>query len=173
MKFRSLVITLILAAIVVFAALNWNAIMTPTVLSLGIATIEAPLGLIMLGMLAVLTACFLAYIVFLQSSVLLESRRHARELQTNRELADQAEASRFTELRKFIEAEMHNVAARDNEAKAALLSRLDSLDHGMRTSVTESSNSLAAYIGELEDRLDGITHRDTVRTTTVPVRREH
>lgn len=172
MKFRSLAMMVLLAAIVIFTALNWNAIMTPTVLSLGLATIEAPLGLIMLGMLAILTACFLAYIVFLQSSVLLEARRHARELQTNRELADQAEASRFTELRKFIEAEMRGIAVRDNESKAALLARLDTLDQAMRTSVTESGNSLAAHIGELEDRLDGTYHRDGLRTN-IPVRREH
>ena len=125
MQLRNVFLLIALAIVVIFAALNWNAIMTPTTLSVGIAQVQAPLGLVMLGIVAVLTTLFLLYVVYLQTTVLMETRRHARELQAQRELADQAEASRFTELRTFLE-----------------------------TRLAELENSLSAAIGEMRDRLD-------------------
>lgn len=124
MQLRNVVLLVVLGVVALFAALNWRVIVAPTTLSLGFAEVQAPLGLVLLVVLAVVSALFLFYLVYLQSSVLLEHRRHARELETQRELADQAEASRFTELRTLLEA------------------RLDQLE-----------NSLAASIGDLADRL--------------------
>ncbi len=154
MKIRTLFLLIVVAAIAAFAALNWNAFMTPTTLSLGFATVQAPLGLIMLGLLVFLTGLFLVFVVYLQTSVLLEARRHARELQANKELADKAEASRFTELRGFLEAELKRQADLDAESRAALLARLDQFDRDLRAMVEESANTLSAYIGELEDRIE-------------------
>ncbi|MBU4230399.1 MAG: LapA family protein, partial [Proteobacteria bacterium] len=111
-------------------------------------------GLVMLGMVAFLAALFLVFVVYLQTSVLLEARRHARELQANRELAGQAEASRFTELRGFLEADLTRQAGLDAESRAIVLARLDQLDRDLRSAVEQSGNTLAAYIGELEDRLE-------------------
>ena len=125
MPLRTVVLLIVLAAVAVFAALNWSAFMAPTTLSLGIAQVQAPLGLIMLALMAILTALFLTYLVYVQTTVLLESRRHAKELQAQRVLADQAEASRFTELRTYLE-----------------------------TRLTELENSLSAQVGEMRDRLD-------------------
>lgn len=154
MKVRSLFLLLTLVAIAAFTALNWSAFMTPATLSLGVANVQAPLGLVMLGLLAFLVALFLVFVVYLQTSVLLEARRHARELQANRELAGQAEASRFTELRGFIEAELKKQVGLDAESRAVVLARLDQLDRDLRSVVEQSGNTLAAYIGELEDRLE-------------------
>jgi len=164
MNLRSLLLILVLAAAAAFAALNWSAFNTPTTLSVGFDSITAPLGLIMLGFLAVVSVLFLTYIVYLQTSVLLEARRHARELQTHRTLADQAEASRFTELRKYVEGELQTRAARDAQLHEALLARIDRLDATVRTALNESNNTVAAHFGELEDRLarnDRRFHGDT------------
>ena len=154
MKVRTLLLLLTLVAIAVFTALNWSAFMTPTTLSLGVANVQAPLGLVMLGLMAFLAALFLVFVVYLQTSVLLEARRYARELQASRELAGQAEASRFTELRGFLEAELKRQAGQDAESRAIVLARLDQLDRDFRSAVEQSGNTLAAYIGELEDRLE-------------------
>ena len=153
MKIRTLLLLTVLAAIAAFAALNWSAFMMPTTLSLGIDVVQAPLGLIMLGVVALVSTLFLVFIVYLQGSVLFEARRHARELKTNRELADQAEASRFTELRGFLEVELKKQASLDAESKAAVLARLDRLDHDLRAEMEQSVTTLSAYVGELEDRL--------------------
>ncbi|MDO8457231.1 MAG: LapA family protein, partial [Burkholderiaceae bacterium] len=96
MKTRTLLLLLVLVAIAAFATLNWGAFMATTTLSLGVADVQAPLGLVMLGMIVFVSAVFLVFLVYLQASILLEARRHARELQANRGLADKAEASRFT-----------------------------------------------------------------------------
>jgi uncharacterized integral membrane protein len=154
MKVRALVLLGVLGLFLIFMVLNWTTILAPTTLNLGVADVNAPLGLVMLGMIAVLTALFLVFIVYLQTSVLFEARRHAKELQTNRELADKAEASRFTELRQFMDAEIQKQAALQAESKAALLTKLDVLNADINRTIEISGNSLSAYIGELEDRLE-------------------
>lgn len=154
MKIRTLFLLMVLGAIAAFAALNWSAFVATTTLSLGVANIQAPLGLIMLGMLAFLVAVFLVFILYLQTSVLIDTRRNARELQACQELADQAEASRFTELRGFLEVELKKLADREGEAKAAMLARLDQLERDIHSRVEQSENVLSAYIGELDDRLE-------------------
>lgn len=154
MKVRALVLLGVLGLFLIFMVLNWTTILAPTTLNLGVADVNAPLGLVMLGMIAVITALFLVFIVYLQTSVLLEARRHAKELQTNRELADKAEASRFTELRQFMDAEIQKQASLQAESKAALLTKLDVLSADIHRAIDISGNSLSAYIGELEDRLE-------------------
>ena len=154
MKTRTLFLILVLVAIGGFSALNWNAFLTPTSLNLGLAEVQAPLGLIMLGALVMVAAVFMVYILYLQTTVLLDTRQHTKELQSNRKLADQAEASRFTELRGFLEAELKRQLVQDAESRAAVVARIDQLERDLRTAVEQSGNSLAASLGELEDRLD-------------------
>lgn len=154
MKARTLLLLLLLGAITAFTALNWNTFLAPTTLSLGFDTIQAPFGLIMLAVLILFTTLFLVYVVYLQTSVLLETRSHAKELKTNRELADQAEASRFTELRSFMEQGLKQQATLNTESRAMLMGRVDQLDADLRLAVEQSANSISAYIGQLEDRLD-------------------
>jgi len=154
MRVHTLLLLLVLAIIATFAALNWNAFMLPTTLDLVVAEVHAPLGLIMIGMLAAVTALFLLFLVYLQTSTLLEARRTARELQASRGLADKAEVSRFTELRAYLELELKRLASLNAESKAAVLTRLDALDQGLRQTVEQSANSISAQIGQVEDRLE-------------------
>jgi uncharacterized membrane protein len=164
MKIRTLFLLIAIAAIAAFAVLNWNAFMTKTSLSLGVAVVEAPLGLVMLGIVVFLAVLFLIFVVYLQTSFLLDARRNAKELQSNRELAEHAEASRFTELRGFLDAEMKKQADLNAQSRAAVLARLDQLDSDLRSSVEQTGNTLSAYIDELEDRLErsGVVPRPEV-----------
>ena len=154
MHIRTLLVMLVLVVMAAFAAVNWSSFMAPTTLSLLFATIQAPLGLIMLGFTALLTALFLLFIAYLQASLLVDTRRHARELQAQRTLADQAEASRIAELRSYLEAELPKLAEEISKSRVALETRLDRLDRELRSVVEQAGNTLAAYIGELEDRLE-------------------
>ena len=144
MKIYSLSLLFILVLVAIFTAQNWGTFITPTELSLGFTVATVPLGLILLGFLALITLLFLAFVVYLQTSALLETRRYSKELQASRELADKAEASRFTELRTALEAE-----------RLTVIARIDQVRGELQTSIEQSGNTLAAYIGELEDRLDG------------------
>ena len=165
MRTRTLLLLVVLIAIGVFAAINWTAIVAPTTLSLVVTDVQAPLGLIMLGVTALVTLLFLLFVVYLQTSVHLDTRRHTRELQGQRELADKAEASRFTELRAFLETELRKLAEQSGAAQAQLTARLDQVQRELGAAILQTENSLSAYIGELEDRL----HRaDDGRTLNHP-----
>jgi len=133
---RALVFFLVLVLVGLFALINWPAFSTLTPLSLGFTTVQAPLGLIMLGFIAFLCVLFTVWVISLQASSLMESRRQTRELQAQRDLADKAEASRFTELR------------------TELMARLDRLQSDSRNAVEQNTNAVAAQLGQLEDRLE-------------------
>ena len=91
-------------------------------------------------------AFFLAYVLSLHGSVLMDTRRHTKEMQVQRELADKAEASRFTELRTFLEAQ-------HQRSHSELMERLALLESRVASRVQESDNSTAAYVGQLEQQM--------------------
>lgn len=153
MRLRSIFLLLVLVAIGGFAVLNWTVFMAPTSLSLGLMDVQAPLGLIMLGVLVGVVALFMMYVLYLQTTVLLDARSHAKELQLNRKLADQAEASRFTELRTYLDAAFTFQATEDKAAHAALLAKIEKLDADLKLTIEQSGNSLAAIVAEMDDRL--------------------
>ncbi|GAB4212555.1 MAG: hypothetical protein Fur007_05080 [Rhodoferax sp.] len=150
MRFLSLALLLILTLIGTFLMLNWEAVLASTTLSFGLASLQAPLGLIMLGLMLFLVAFFALYVLVMQSSVLLDARKAAKELHTHRELADKAEASRFTELRTYLESHL-NTAAKAQEL-ATLQHRVDTLEHNLKLALEQHGNALAAQIAEFEDR---------------------
>ncbi len=96
---RALAFFLVLVLVGLFALINWGAFSALTTLSLGVTTVQAPLGVIMLGLVGFLCVLFTVWVISLQASSLAAARRQTRELQAQRDLADRAEASRFTELR--------------------------------------------------------------------------
>lgn len=154
MKVRTLLLLLVLLAIVLFVALNWPLIIAPATLSLLVTTVEAPLGLIMLGMLVLLAGAFMVFAGFQQTSILLEARQQARELQTQRKLADEAEASRITELHKLLTATLQKMDQQAQENRLATDARMDALEQSLRAALSQETTTLSAYIGELEDRLE-------------------
>jgi len=154
MKARTLLLLLALFAIVLFAALNWTVFTTPATLSLLVASIEAPLGVIMLGLLALLTVLFVIFAGYMQTSTLLEARQQARALEAQRKLADQAEASRITEMQNLLNSALLRLEQQMVESRQATNSRLDRLEQDLRAAVSQEGTTLSAYIGQLEDRLD-------------------
>jgi hypothetical protein len=162
MRTRTIVLIVAIVLMAGFAALNMDEFTRPALLSLGFTTVQAPLGLVMLVLLAAALLLFLATTLYIQSSHLIETRQTARELHAQRELADRAEASRFTELRGYLEAQA--LAAQNREAAHAtvLAERLAQSQQALAEKIDQSGNTLAAYIGELEDRLE---RRDGVART--------
>lgn len=154
MQIRAALLAALVALVALFAAMNWPAFTAPTALWLGFATVQAPLGVVMLGIVAFVVLLFVAWVIWLQGRVLVETRRHTRELAAQRELADKAEASRFTELRRFVSEEFDKLARAEDASRAATLERFDELEQRHRTALEHSINGLAASIGELEDRLE-------------------
>jgi hypothetical protein len=154
MRAPTLFLLVVLTGIVVFAGVNWGVITAPTTVSLLVTDIQAPLGLIMFGLTVLVTVLFLIFAAYLQTTVLLDARRHSRELQAQRELADKAEASRFTDLRLYLDIELRKLGEQMAESRSGVTARIDLAQQDLRTTIEESGNSLAAHIGELEDRLE-------------------
>lgn len=154
MRTLTLFIFLLILAAGGLAAFNWAALAQPGSLSLGVTQLEAPLGLVMLGLLALVTVYFLLLVASQQSQAVLAARRNARELAALRDQADKAEASRLAELRTLIENGLRQQGERQQEATAAVVARLDRLDAELREALKTGENSLTAHLGEIEDRIE-------------------
>lgn len=163
MPIRNVVLLVVFGLLTLFVVFNWGAITAPTSLSLGIADVQAPLGLVLLGFVLLLTLLFLLFALYLRTSVLMESHRHGKELKAQRQLADQAEASRFTELRNYLAGEVAGLKQAQEATRSEVLGRLDRLEEGLRDAVEQSGTSLSAYIGELEDRVERQALPDVAR----------
>lgn len=153
MKSRTLLMLLLLAVFAAFTVANWGAITAPTTLSLIVGTVQAPLGLILFGFVVATAGLFLLLLAYQQATVIVEARRTAKELNAQRRLADQAEASRFTELRGHLDEQMQRIEADAAARLATLLERVDRLEQSLRVQIEQSGNSLAASVGELDDRV--------------------
>ena len=153
MGFRSILLIVLFALLAVFAALNWAAFTASTSLTLGFTSVQAPLGLVMLALSALLALVFLGFAFYVRTSALLEGRRQMKELQAQRERADKAESSRITQLQQSLEAGLNRVAEQMSAHKNELLARMAQLEQTQAQLITETANGLSAAVGELEDRM--------------------
>jgi uncharacterized integral membrane protein len=154
MRFRTLLLVVLILLIAGFVGLNFDAVMQNTNLNLGVAEIQAPLGLVMLGMVVAVTGVFLIALLFFQAGHAMEIRRLTKEMAEQRHLADKAEASRFTELREFLKAEMEKTAERDAALNDKLAQKMDLVRNSLTETIEHTGNGLSANLGELEDRLE-------------------
>jgi uncharacterized integral membrane protein len=154
MKIRTLILVVGILLMAGFTALNIDEVLRPTTLNLGLSQVEAPLGLVMLGAVVVVLAFFLVALVFLQTSHLLELRRATKDANEQRQLADKAEQSRFTELRVFLQTQQQDELTREEVRANRSLARLAELETKLLTTLEQTANGLSASIGEVEDRLE-------------------
>jgi len=156
MNLRAFSLTLVLAFVLLaaFATLNWAAMAAPSTLSFGFVDVSVPLGMAMLVFTAAISGLFIIYIVLLQAGVILEARRLTKEVKAQRELADTAEASRFTELRTLLEGELRRIEAQGAASNREFGARIEQSERGMKDKLAEATGTLSAYLGEIEDKLD-------------------
>ncbi|MEC5213373.1 putative integral membrane protein [Polaromonas sp. CG_9.5] len=174
MRFRTILMILAILLVAGFVALNVDEFTRISVLSLGFTTIQLPLGLVMLALLVATLLIFMASALYTQSKYALEARTHTRELNTQRELADKAEASRFTELRAYLEEQTLAEQRRESALGTVLADRFAQQQQVLLARMEQTDNTLAAYMGQLEDRLANrpgmITHDITERRDNTPFR---
>jgi len=156
MNLRAFSMTLVLVYVLLaaFAMLNWAALAAPVTLSLGFANVNAPLGMVMLVFTAAISGLFILYIVLLQAGGIIEARRLTKEVKAQRELADKAEASRFTELRSVLEVELRRIETLGASSHQQFGARIEQSERGMQDKLALATRTLSAYLGEIEDKLD-------------------
>jgi len=142
MRTRTLIVGLVLLVIAAFVAVNWTVFAMSAKVSFVFASVEMPVGMVMLGILALCALTFGVYSAVSWSAILLEFRRQAKELTAQRTLADEAEASRFTELRTAMHDELERLAE-----------RMAQMQNTFSGEIRDNANSIAATIAELDDRI--------------------
>ncbi len=147
MRARAVLLVVAILLIAAFAALNWSEVIRPAPLLFGPVVMDAPLGAILLGLLALAVIAFALTAGAIRTSALLESRHHTKELEAQRLLADKAEASRFTDLRQYLETNLRELRERDAISSTEWQREL-------RAQAEQSNRMLAARLNELEHRLE-------------------
>ena len=153
MRTKSLLLIVVIMLIAAFAVLNVDEFTRTSTLSFGFTTMQLPLGLVMLMVVTALLLIFLATTIYMHSTQLLETRKYAKQLTAQRELADKAEASRFTELRHYLEAQSAVSAQQKRDTITALETRLEHTEKIVLNRLEQSDNSNAAYWGQNDDAL--------------------
>lgn len=156
MSLRSFTIILLAVLLAAFTILNWEAMSAQTVLSLGLVEVQAPLGLLMLGMMLGVVAIAALLVALHQTQWLVDARRMEKDLRTQRELADKAELSRFTRLQEHLDAQLQQIREQLSQQEARLLEGVSRAQSAAQESLAEESRSLAAQLGELEDRVEQV-----------------
>lgn len=159
MRARLLLLVLAVLAIAGFAYQNWSEIARPTLLNFGVLQSQAPLGLILLTLLGLALVVFAAGLASVRTRALLESRQHAKALHAQRELADKAEASRFTDLRMLLDQHLRDEKQRESIAASELDKTLSQHQRELRSQIEQMYHLLTSRLTELERRLDGRPQR--------------
>ncbi|HYF42494.1 MAG TPA: hypothetical protein VEA35_08605 [Ramlibacter sp.] len=154
MRARFVVLVLAILLVAGFAAQNWSEITRSSTLNFGILQSEGSMGLILLSLLGLTLLLFLASAITSRTQNLIESRQHAKALQAQRDLADRAEASRFTELRQLLDSHLRESKQRDTIQHTEFEKALSQHQKDTRTQIEQLSHVLNTRIGEMETRLE-------------------
>lgn len=154
MRTRSTLLVIAILLVAGFAALNWPDIVRSSPLSFGLFVTDAPLGAILLLLLAATLILFLAATVAMRTQSLIDYRQHQKTLEAQRELAENAEASRFTDLRGQLDTHLREMRERDAIAATEFDKHMVQSQRELRTQMEQMNRMIAARLNELEHRLE-------------------
>ncbi len=140
MKLHTIILALVLFLVLLFAGINWNLFARQDSINFIFFSIEAPLGVIMLGTVGVLSVLYMLIIGRLEVSSMLEAHKSNKALEEARELALSKEKSRITELQHAI-----------SEQIGAFGERFESLENRV--------NGIADKFSGTESKVDDILTR--------------
>jgi hypothetical protein len=166
---RARLVFIVLALLVVggVAALNWPDFTRTTPMSFGAFTAEGSVGLFMLAAFGLTILVMLLSSAMQESRYMMESHRHAKALQAQRDLADKAEASRFTDLRQHLDMHLRENRQREAIAATEFEKAMVQSQRELRTQLEQMSRALDSRLAEFEGRIDA--RLDRVRPAAVDV----
>lgn len=166
---RARLLFIVLAGVLVagLAALNWGEVTRTSQLNFGLIFADAPLAGILLAFLALTLVVFLVSSAIQESRNLIEWNRHAKELEAQRDLADRAEASRFTDLRQHLDSSLREGRQRDSLTGGEFEKSMLQSHRDLRTQLDTMNRTLLARLAEVESRVE---HRTPAVDSGVPVR---
>ena len=152
---RTKILLLIIGIVLIagFGALNVDEFTRTSTLNLGFTNMQLPLGLVMAVLVIAVLLIFLVTTLYMHSTNLIESRKHAKQLNAQRELADKAEVSRFTELRRYMESQAALASNQGNDTVSAIDRRIMQTEKRLLQRLEQTDNTNAAYWGQHDDAL--------------------
>ena len=121
MKTISAIVAVILLLIFAIALRNWGLVMQPTPVDVFVTTVNVSIALLLLIGMVVVAVVYFATVGRLRIQTAIESRDLHRELDRARRTADTAEASRFADLRAYLDREIPQMELKLDQ----VLERLD------------------------------------------------
>ena len=170
MRGRLLFILLAIVVVGGFAALNWPEVTRTMPLNFGVTTANASVGGVLLTAFGVTLLVFLISATMHESRNLLEWNRHSKALQAQRDLAERAETSRFTDLRQHIDTMLRERHQRDAIAANEFEKSMVQSQRELRNQLEQMHRTLVAQLGDLERHIDarlGVP-REALRTPDLP-----
>ena len=172
MRGRIAFIVLAVLVTAIIASLNWGEFTRLEPLSFGLFTANVAVGATMLVILGVVLAAFLVSSAIQESRYLLDHRRHSRALHAQRELAENAEASRFTDLRQHLDAHLRESRQREAVMGTEFEKRMLQSHQELRAQVERMHQMIGSRLDGLEGRRAPAVDVGTVpdlRVDQVPV----
>jgi hypothetical protein len=154
MRTRTILLVVAILLVAGFAALNWSEVTRTSPLLFGPVVADAPLAGILLAILGVTLVLFLISTAAMRTQSLLDYRQHQKTLEAQRELADKAEASRFVELRQYLDNHLREMRDRDAIAATEFDKSMLQTRREMQAQMEQINRTVAARLNELEHRLE-------------------
>ena len=156
MRARLIFIVVVAVLAFGFAGLNWSEVTRAVPLSFGVLISDGSVGLVLLSLLA------LTLITFVVASTVQETRhhidygKHQRTLQAQRDLADKAELSRFTELQKQMETHLRDNRQREGIVATEFEKSMVTSHRELRTQIESMNQMLATRLHDMESRIERV-----------------
>jgi hypothetical protein len=120
---------LVATAIATFTAMNWQTLNASTAINLVFWRVSAPLGLVMIGALVVLTLFYLAFLVWLETRALM---------QINNLALSREPAAGLGDLRTDVERQIDGLRIETAESNRALVNRIEQFEETIRRELRNS-----------------------------------
>ena len=111
MNRHSILYIILLAVLAVFVIANWGTLSTPSEINLLFGQVVAPIGILVLAVVAALVLVGVILNALRQRAWTRERLELSRELEQSRQRADSAEESRIRSLRETVEREVATIRA--------------------------------------------------------------
>lgn len=165
MRSRGIVITLIVVLLALFAALNWTALVARQPVHLVFFTVQAPLGLVLIGIAVALCFIFLLFSLFRRAAQLRQVSGLERTLEGERKLNQQKRSAELEALETRLGERFGGLEA---SFKAALSEHYGRLEAGERAQAERMEGHVLNIRRELATDLEQI--ETSIRRSLPPPR---
>lgn len=164
MAIRTVILMIMCLLVALFLALNWAGVMAPVPVNLLFLETQAPLGFILLLVFGLLVVLVLLWALLKQASLLTEVRKINKAAIADRTLAQDAEKSRFEEVRKALSQAVESLAKDSSTKMTAFLSE----QKKSRDELTAQIETLRKSVDRLNSLVQIISRGDLPPLPTTP-----